>query len=156
MSEAASALGPQFALASVEQLGSWLGESIVDAPDRGRAEWALAAATSLVLDHTGQGETAWDTGTVPGRVVQVILACAARAFTNPEAWAYESIDDWRAGGRKVDEAGLFLTATERRALEAFRAAARTSGIGVMSTEREVFPTVPIDPVAEALLYGGAL
>ena len=37
-------------------------------------------------------------------------ACAARAFTNPESWNYEAVDDWRAGGRPVSEAGLFLTA----------------------------------------------
>lgn len=151
MTEAA---GAQYALASITQLAGWLGESIDDQAEQGRAEWALAAATGLVLDHTGQDETTWTETTVPGRVVQVILACAARAFTNPEAWAYESVDDWRAGGRKVDEAGVFLTATERRTLEAYRPSPRTTGIGVLATEREVYPAVQIDPVAQALLYGG--
>ncbi|WP_136314319.1 hypothetical protein [Actinomyces procaprae] len=146
-------MSDQYKLATVEDLAGWLGESIDDGTEMVRAGWALAAATGLVLDETGQDETRWELGRVPARVQHVVLACAARAFSNPESWQYESVDDWRAGGRPVDEAGLFLTASEKRALSAF-AATPTKGIGVIGTTRPVYPAVPIDPVADALLYGG--
>lgn len=145
---------PIFALSTVDNLAGWLGEPIDDDAERIRAEWALAAATGLVLDHTGQDETTWEASKVPGRVVQVVLACAARAFTNPEAWQYESVDDWRAGGRPIQEAGLFLTDSEKRALSKFAASAPVRGLGIISTTRPVEPPLsPTDPLAATLLYG---
>lgn len=155
MSAASSPDPTLYTLATVEQLSGWLGEPIEGAMDRDRAGWALAAATGLVLDHTGQDETAWDAKTAPARVVQVVLACAARAWTNPENWQYESVDDWRAGGRPVDEAGLYLTASERRVLQAFTKAPQARGLGVVRLERDVWPSVRVDPVADAILHGGA-
>ena len=145
---------PVFALATTADLAGWLGEPIDDQTEQVRAGWALAAATGLVLDHTGKDETTWKVGEVPGRVVQVVLACAARAFTNPEAWQYESVDDWRAGGRPVAEAGLFLTDSEKRALTRFAAKAPVRGLGVIATSRPVEPARPhTDPLADTLLHG---
>lgn len=140
----------QFALAAVDDLAGWLGEPISEATEQTRAIWALTAATDLVLDYTGRDET-WD---APSRVTTVVLACAARAFTNPESWQYEAVDDWRAGGRPVEEAGLFLTASERRALDKLVSAPATRGIGIVSLDRPMPPPRwPLDGVAEALLYG---
>ena len=142
---------PQFALAEVSSLAEWLGESI-DGDEVSRASWALAAATSLVLDHTGQSPTSWATADVPPPVVHVVLACAARGFSNPEGWAYESVDDWRAGGRKVDEAGFFLTDQEKRTLNAYAAAPGARGIGIMRVERPARgPWPPLDGVASVVL-----
>ena len=143
---------PLFSLAGVGDLAEWLGEPISEEPEKVRAGWALAAATGLVMDHTGRGEGHWDE--VPGRVVQVVLACAARFFTNPEAWAYESVDDWRAGGRPVDEAGLFLTDSEKRVLNGAVSRTATSGLGIVSLSRPMPPSEPMDALAWALLYGG--
>lgn len=143
----------QFALAEVTDLAGWLGEPIDQADDQARAGWALAAATSLVLEYTGQTETTWPMGGVPARVVHVVLACAARGYTNPEGWNYESVDDWRAGGRPVDEAGFFLTASEKTTLNNYAATPTVHGFGAVTTERPVHPRVCIDGVALAVLDG---
>lgn len=147
-------MSDQFSLATVDDLAGWLGETISEDTERVRAGWALAATTSLVLEETGQGEDKWPgPDIVPARVKHVVLACAARAFTNPESWNYEAVDDWRAGGRPVSEAGLFLTASERRTLAAFGATPASSGFGVVTLDRPVFPAVEVDPLADALLHG---
>lgn len=143
-----------YAFATVDKLAAYLGEPIEDVVDRDRAAWALASASGLVMDHTGRDKDSWERSGIPGRVVQVVLACAARAWTNPEGWQYESIDDWRAGGRRVDEAGLYLTASERRALSPYAAAPMTRGFGIVSTTREVWPdSHGLDPLAAELIYG---
>ena len=72
--------------------------------------------------------------TVPEDVLVVTLQCAARGYTNPESWASEGADDWRGGGRPIEELGLYLTATEKRTLAAYRPA-KPRGIGVVATTR---------------------
>lgn len=132
----------QAPLADVTALADWLGEPIVEAVDVKRAESVLRAASSLVRRFT---DKAWltDAGVVdpamPDDVAIVTIQVAARGYSNPEGWANEAADDWRGGGRVVDEAGLFLTASEKAVLSA-HVAARTSGIGIISTTKVSAPS----------------
>lgn len=108
-------------LAQVSDLADYIGEAISEAAEQAQARMLLAHASSLVRSAAGRPE--WgvdDTVLVPDQAFWVTLACAARAFTNFDGFEYESVDDWRAGGRKVEELGLYLTATERRVLDEFR------------------------------------
>ncbi|MGO1607598.1 MAG: hypothetical protein ACTHXF_08985 [Brevibacterium yomogidense] len=129
-------------LADTTALSEWLGEPITEEEDVSRAEWALRNASVLVRAESGKSWTD-DTGTlgeVPEEVTVVTLQCAARGYTNPESWANEGVDDWRGGGRPIDELGLYLTATEKRLLAAHRPA-KPSGIGVLATTRMPAPAV---------------
>lgn len=121
------------ALASVEELADYVGEPIVDDVDRKRADMMLRLASVLVSDETGTDFG----GQVPEKVNLITLSCASRGFLNPEGWANERIDDWGAGGRPVEELGLYLTGTEKRSLALFRP--RRSQIGSVSTFRGDFP-----------------
>lgn len=125
-------------LADTTALSEWLGEPITEEEDVKRAEWALRNASVLVR---AEAEQEWDDLLeVPEEVTVVTLQCAARAWTNPEAWGNEGVDDWRGGGRPIEELGLYLTATEKRLLAKHRPA-KVSGIGVLTTTRE--PAVPV-------------
>ena len=121
------------ALASVEELADYVGEPIVDDVDRKRADMMLRLASVLVSDETGTDFG----GDVPTKVNLITLSCASRGFLNPEGWANERIDDWGAGGRPVEELGLYLTGTEKRSLALF--CPRRSQIGSVSTFRGDFP-----------------
>ena len=50
---------------------------------------------------------------------------------------------WAAAGR-FPEDGLYLTPTEKRSLALYADASRPRGIGIMRTERDVWPTVSAD------------
>lgn len=128
-------------LASVEDLSDWLGEPITEALDVKRAGSVLAAASALVRSFVGKTWMVLEDldPALPDEVAIVTTQVAARGYSNPEGWASESIDDWRGGGRKIDEAGLFLTASERSTLGAHKPS-RVSGIGVMATTRMPAPT----------------
>ena len=130
-------------LASVEDLAGWLGEPIADDADKGRAGWLLRRASSLVNEEADRVRNPWTAETVPAGVQEIVLSCAARAYDNPEGWTGERLDDWMGTGKKVDEAGLFLTATERRALLAY-APSGPSGVGILRTTREVWPPVSLN------------
>lgn len=121
-------------LAEVQDLADWLGEPIVDA-DITRAEGALALASSLVRHEVG---LTWVTlgvldDAVPDEAVQVTKACAGRGFTNPEAEVDGGVDDARSR-RVVQEAGLYLTASEKALLAGLRQSG-PKGIGTVATTR---------------------
>lgn len=125
-------------LASVEDLAGWLGEDISEPADVKRAGWLLRRASSLVNEEADRIRSPWTVDDVPPGVQEIVLSCASRAYDNPEGWTGERLDDWMGTGKKVDEAGLFLTATERRALLAYQPSG-PSGIGILRTTREVWP-----------------
>lgn len=122
-------------LATVEDLGDWLGESITDPADVKRAELCLRAASALVRSETGR---TWlsDDGVledVPESVAMVTLYCASRVYDNREAQNRWNVDD-AGGGWKVDEAGAYLTASEKDILAGF-SGRRFGGLGTVSTTR---------------------
>ena len=127
-------------LASVTELADWLGEPIeADSVDAKRAGMVLAYASVLVRDHTGRD---WaeeiSTDHLPEKVRMVTLQAAARGYSNPDSWGNERLDDWGAGGRPIEELGMYLTATEKAILGNFRP--RTvSGLGVIRLSRDPEP-----------------
>ena len=118
-------------LAQVAELANYIGEAISYSTDVKQAESFLDAASSLVLSHAG--EPGWTDQDVPQVAKFAVLACAARAYTNPDGWTSEAVDDWRGSGRKVEEAGLYLTASERASLARFRP---RRPFGTVSTTRD--------------------
>lgn len=134
-------------LASVPDLSDWLGETI-GAAEQQRAGWALRAASALVRQETGK---TWldDNGALldplPDDVAVVTLACAARGYINPRgvADASETVDDYSHREQtKVDEAGFYLTESEKQLLGTLTGA--TSSIGTISTERGDLCPMPCD------------
>lgn len=122
-------------IGSVNELADFIGEPITDEMDVKRANMVLRFASMLVTDETRTGyESA---SAVPEKVLLIALACASRGFLNPESWANERLDDWGAGGRPVEELGMYLTGTEKRVLAGFRPA--RSQIGSVGTFRGDFP-----------------
>ena len=124
-------------LASVEELADWLGESIpVDSIEDKRAAMCLRAASALVRKESGRTWLAED-GTLvnplPEDVKMVTLYCASRVFDNRNAQTRGGVDDYSEGW-KVDEAGAYLTASERRMLAPFQTSG-FGGLGVVSTTR---------------------
>ena len=123
-------------LATVQDLSNWLGEPITEAEDQRRAESVIRGASVLVRAFTKKDwlvDSDLDPN-LPEGVSVVATQVAARGYANPDGWANESVDDWRGGGRVVDEAGLFLTASEKATLSALLPA-QTSGLGVIGTTR---------------------
>lgn len=123
-------------LATVVNLSDWIGEPIVEEEDVKRAGAVLRAASTLVRAFTGArwADESGMLGDVPDGVNDVVLAVAGRGYTNPEGWSGERQDDWGGSGRKVEEAGLYLTASERLVLDQHRPA-KVSGIGFLATTR---------------------
>jgi len=130
MAEARQSIG------SIQELSDFIGEPIMDDMDVRRAEMTLRFASMLVTKETGKTFTDVD---VPEEVLLVALACASRGYLNPEGWANERLDDWGAGGRPVEEVGMYLTATEKRSLASFRAP--RPQLGAVSTFRGDTPSV---------------
>ena len=124
-------------LATVEELANWLGESISDGSVEGkRAVMCLRAASALVRKESGRTWLAEGGGLVPALpedVKMVTIYCAGRVYENPNAQTRGGIDDLQEGW-KVDEAGAYLTASERRLLSGFRGTS-FGGLGVVSTTR---------------------
>lgn len=130
-------------LASVDDLADWIGESIPDqSAEARRATMCLRAASALVRKESGR---TWLTEAgelfdpLPEDVKMVTLYCASRVFDNRNAQTRGGIDDYTEGW-KVDEAGAYLTASEKRMLSAFRTTGST-GLGVVSTTRRETPVV---------------
>lgn len=124
-------------LAGVQELAEWIGEPIpADSVEAKRAALCLRIASALVRSESGQ---TWldDQGTlvvpVPENAVMATLYCAGRVYDNREARTDGAIDDG-SGSWKVDEAGAYLTASERRMLSGFRASTNR-GIGSIGTTR---------------------
>lgn len=137
-------------LASVDELADWIGESIPDnSAEERRAAMCLRAASALVRKESGR---TWldDTGALvdplPEDVVMVTLYCASRVFDNRNAQTRGGVDDYTEGW-KVDEAGAYLTASEKRMLSPFREAGSVGLAVVSTTRRETLPVsgwVPTD------------
>lgn len=124
-------------LADVQELADFLGEPIDESTTEGkRAVMCLRAASALVRKESGR---TWltESGTlqtdIPDDVVMVTLYVASRVFDNRNAQTRGGVDDYQEGW-KVDEAGAYLSPTERRTLSAYRPAA-VGGLGVVSTTR---------------------
>lgn len=137
-------------LATVAELAEWLGESIPeDSTEAARAAMCLRIASALVRNESGR---TWltDAGelvdNVPEDVTMVTLYCASRVFDNRNAQTQGGLDDYNESW-KVQEAGAYLTASEKRLLAKF-AASSMPGLGVVATtRREATPTpgwVPTD------------
>lgn len=137
-------------LASVEELADWLGETIpIDSAEDKRAAMCLRAASALVRKESGRTWLLDDGSLVeplPEDVKMVTLYCASRIFDNRNAQTRGGVDDYSEGW-KVDEAGAYLTASERRMLAPFRGSS-VGGLGVVSTTRSEAPVtsgwVPTD------------
>jgi hypothetical protein len=130
------------AFADVADLADWLGDEIQDA-DAGRATRCLQAASNLIRVQTGRD---WldDAGglahPLPEELQDVCLACAGRIYVNPNAetqWSLQADDGMDGGSRKVEESGLYLTATEKATLSKLMAkqSPTVAGLGVIGTER---------------------
>lgn len=122
-------------LAGVDALAEWLGEDIAaDSADAKRALLCLRMASTLVRQEAGQtwltpgGELA----SPPEVAVMVTLYCAGRVYENREAQTRGGIDDFTEGW-KVEEAGAYLTSSERRQLAALRPG--TAGLFTIATTR---------------------
>ena len=136
-------------LATVDDLADFIGESITDEVDVKRAEWCLRVASGLVRSETRKhwltesGELVSD---LPDTVTLVTTYCASRIYDNREALTSTGVDDFRESF-KVDEAGAYLTLSERRQL-ADHAAGRGSGIGTIARTKVDAPSpdgwVPTD------------
>lgn len=124
-------------LAGVTELGDWIGEAIVDeSADSKRARLCLRLASALVRKESGRtwlGDSGELVTPVPDEAVMVTLYCASRIYDNREAQTRGGVDDYQEGW-KVDEAGAYLTASEKRMLAPFKPSS-FRGIGVISTTR---------------------
>lgn len=129
-------------LAPVQDLADWIEEEIEDeTPAFKRAEAVLRMASSLVRKET---KRSWlnETKTtvvsdIPDEVVQVCVQAAARKYTNPDDYTQEREDDF-FGARKVDEAGVYLTDSEK-ALLAEYAGNLHGGLRTITTTRDDYP-----------------
>lgn len=121
-------------LVTPEELSEWIGEPITEPEDVKRASRVLRFAFTLVNSETGRETGYWRSEGLPEDVANVVLQVAGRGFLNPESWGNEGADDWRGGGRPVEELGMYLTPTEKRMLSRF-AERRSPGFGSVSTYR---------------------
>jgi hypothetical protein len=125
-------------LAGVTELADWLGEPIVaDSADAKRAQLCLRLASALVRKESGQTWVGADgllVDPVPEDAVMVTLYCASRVYDNRNAQTMGAIDDSREGW-KVDEAGAYLTESEKRMLSQFKTTS-FRGLGTVATTRE--------------------
>lgn len=132
-------------LATVGELADWLGEAIADGSVEGkRAAMCLRAASALVRKESGRtwlAESGELITPLPEDVKMVTLYCASRVFDNRNAQTRGGLDDYNEGW-KVDEAGAYLTSSEKKMLATFRAAV-AGGLGVVSTTRRE----PISPTS---------
>lgn len=123
-------------LASVEELAEWLGEEFpTGSVEAKRAAMCLRAASALVRRESGR---TWLDGSavvdpLPDEVRMVTIYCAARVFENANAQTSGAIDDAQQSWR-VDEAGAYLTVSEKRQLSGLRESSHT-GIGTVATTR---------------------
>lgn len=129
-------------LVGVTELGDWLGEAIAaDSVDAKRALLCLRAASALVRKEAGR---TWldDTGAlvsdVPEEAVTVTLYCAGRIFGNREAQTRGGVDEYQEGW-KVDEAGAYLTASEKRSLSRFKGSGLRGLMTIATTRGDVGP-----------------
>lgn len=119
-----------------EDLSEWIGEPITEEADVKRAGRVLAYAFTLINTEIDRDNDYWaGLDEIPEAITQVSLQLAGRGYLNPESFSNEAVDDWRAGGRPIDELGLYLTATEKRQIAKY-AQTKLLGIGVIDTYRD--------------------
>lgn len=111
--------GGEYTPLAASDLSAWLGEPINEDEDVARAEMVLRYAWTLVNTETGRDMHHWQLKGLPQAVELVVLAVAARGYTNPDSWANERVDDWGAGGRPIEQLGMYLTAAEQGVLARF-------------------------------------
>ncbi len=138
-------------LATVENLSDWIGEPIeAGEADYKRAEAVLRVASTLIRKETGRTwlNTAGDAvaDDLPDEIYQVCVQAAARKFTNPDDYEQERQDDFY-GSKKVEEAGVYLTESERRMIAEY-AADQHGGLRTIQTTRDDFPAT-----SDSLLTG---
>jgi len=129
-------------LAPVESLADWIEEEIpVNSAAFKRAEAVLSMASSLVRKET---KRSWlniaktdVVDEIPDEVVQVCVQAAARKYTNPDDFEQERQDDFY-GARKVQEAGVYLTESEKSLLAEY-AGNLHGGLRTITTTRDDFP-----------------
>lgn len=129
-------------LAGVTDLSEWLGEPITAEVDVKRATRCLRLASSLVRAATRRewvDEAGMLVDPLPDAVHMVTLYCASRVYENREAMTRGSIDD-ADGGWKVDEAGAYLTASEKQTLAGV-SSSPTGGLRTVATTRSSVASV---------------
>ena len=138
---------PSFA--TPNDLAEWLGESIAsESADYKRADRLLRMSSNLIRSYTGRDWTNPDNPQVlqeniPDELGDIACSAAGRLYVNPDArTSYNSqIDDALDGGSyKVDEAGIYLTASEKTTLSHLIAQESTTigGLGVINTTRNEY------------------
>lgn len=78
-------------LATVAELGTFLGDPDLDA---GKASLVLLAVSAEAQQAAGTGGDTWDEVFAPDNVRGVVLAAAARLFTNPTGLQTERLGDY--------------------------------------------------------------
>ncbi|RSX53943.1 hypothetical protein D2E25_0249 [Bifidobacterium goeldii] len=142
---------PSFA--DTDALAEWLGEDITDDKDVKRAKRCLRAASNRIRRYTKRtwvDENNELINPLPEDLEDVCLACAGRFYQNPDgetSWSRQIDDGMDGGSRKVDEAGLYLTASEMQTLDDLVAdqSPLVGGLGVISTTRNELPSTDMNP-----------
>lgn len=122
-------------LAGVGELAEWLGEAIAEnSTDGKRALNCLRMASVLVRQEAGRSwlKEGGELDSPPEAAVMVTLYCAGRVYENREAQTRGGLDDLNESW-KVEEAGAYLTASERRQLAGLRGG--IPGLGTVRTTR---------------------
>lgn len=137
-------------LVTVEDLSDWIGEPITEEIDKKRATLVIGYAFTLINTEIERDNDYWRSlDKIPEAIKHVALQLAGRGYLNPESWGNESVDDWRAGGRPIEELGMYLTPTEKRMISRY-APTKLLGIGVLDTYRdephEMGPRPWFDPI----------
>lgn len=126
--------------ATVDALAEWIGEDIDSASSDGRrAAMSLRLASNRIRAYTRRE---WDdaSGTVLEDLQDVCITCAGRLYTNPNAetqWTRQIDDAMDGGSRKVEEAGAYLTRSEKETLDRLVAdqSPVVAGLGVLRVTR---------------------
>lgn len=128
-------------------LAEWLGETIEEnSADWKRAIRCLRLASSQIRRQTGRDWIKPDSmplellDDVPEDLEDIACAAAGRFYTNPDSeisWNSQIDDGLDGGSRKVDETGVYLTASEKAVLDDLvsDSAETIGGIGVIGTTR---------------------
>lgn len=122
-------------LAGVDELAEWLGEDIEEGTaDHKRALLCLRMASTLVRTEAGKTwlKADGELDDPPEAAVMVTIYCASRVFENREAQTRGGLDDLSESW-KVEEAGAYLTASERRQVAGLKGG--ISGLSTIGTTR---------------------
>lgn len=128
--------------ATVSQLAEWLGEDIDEkSADGKRAAMALRFASNRIRAYTRREWSGPDLPEdLPEDLQDVCITCAGRLWSNPNAetqWTRQIDDAMDGGSRKVDEAGAYLTASEKETLDQLVAdqSPVIAGLGILHSTR---------------------